>query len=91
MMYLLFSTILMASLNAQSFHPPWSTSGHLKRTARSDNSSEENSTSETWLDGLSDYERMFYQNFILSSKIYPDKLDFLLKAGLRQIDCGDQD
>ena len=34
------------------------------------------------MDGLSDYEKMVYQNFALSSKIYPDKLNLLLKEGL---------
>ena len=81
-MYFLFSTILISSLNSQNLNPSqWTTTRHLKRTARSKNSSDQNITSESWMDGLSDDEIMFYQNFALSSKIYPDKLDLLLKAG----------
>ena len=63
-MYFLFSTILILTLNAQNLHPSWPTARHL-RTARSGNSSDQNSTRESWMDGLSDYEKMVYQNFAL--------------------------
>ena len=80
-MYFLFSTILILTLNAQNLHPSWPTARHL-RTTRSGNSSDQNSSSESWMDGLTDYEKMVYKNFALSSKIYPDKLNLLLKEGL---------
>ena len=81
-MYFLFSTFLMLALNAQNLHPSWPTARH-PRTARSGNSSDQKITRESWMDGLSDYEIMVYQNFALSSKIYPDKLNLLQKEGLR--------
>ena len=71
----------MLTLKAQNLHPSWPTARHL-RTARSGNSSGQNSTRDSWMDELSDYEKMVYQNFALSSKIYPDKLNLLLKEGL---------
>ena len=82
-MYFLFSTFLIASSNAQSFHTSWKTARHTIRNARSGNSSDQNSTGESWIDGLSDGEILFYQNFALSSKLYPNTLDVLLKAGIR--------
>ena len=82
-MYFLFSTFLIASSNAQSFHPSWKTARHRIRNVRSGNSSDQNITGESWMDGLSDGEIMFYQNFALSSKLYPNTLDVLLKAGIR--------
>ena len=82
-MYFLFSTTLIASLNAQNFNPSLKKASHMKGNARSGNSSDQNITNESWMDGMSDGEIMFYQNFALSSKLYPNTLDVLLKAGLR--------
>ena len=73
--------MFIMTLNAQNIHPSWMTARYL-RTARSGNSSDQNSTRESWMDGLTDYEKMIYKNFALSSKIYPDKLNLLLKEGL---------
>ena len=82
-MYFLFSTILIASFCAQNFNPSLWKPSHMKRNARSGNSSNQNSIGESWMDELSDEEIMFYQNFALSSKLYPNTLNLLLKAGLR--------
>ena len=82
-MYFLFSAILIASSNARNFNPSWKTARHTIRNVRSGNSSDQNITNESWMDGLSDDEIMFYQNFALSSKLYPNTLNLLLKAGLR--------
>ena len=73
--------MFIMTLNAQNIHPSWMTARYL-RTARSGNSSDQNSTRESWMDGLSDNEIMVYQNFALSAKIYPDKLNLLLKERL---------
>lgn len=74
--------MLMTMIHSQNLNPSqWTTARYPKGTARSENSSDQNISSESWMDGLSDDEIMFYQNFALSSKIYPDKLDLLLKAG----------
>ena len=74
--------MFMTIIHSQNLNPSqWTTARYLKRTARSDDSLDQNITGESWMDGLSDDEIMFYQNFALSSKIYPDKLDLLLKAG----------
>ena len=71
----------MTIIHSQNLNPSqWTTARYLKRTARSDDSPDQNITGESWMDGLSDDEIMFYQNFALSSKIYPDKLDLLLKG-----------
>ena len=82
----LFSTIfttIFTSLSAQNLNPSWKTSELLEKTARSENSSGQNGTSESWMDGLNAYEIMVYQNFLHSSKLYPSKLKLLLKVGLR--------
>ena len=85
-MYFLFSTIfttIFTSLNAQNLNPSYETSEQLEKIARSENSSGQNGTSESWMDELNDYEIMVYQNFLHSSKLYPSKLKLLLKVGLR--------
>ena len=84
-MYFLFSAILIASSNARNFNPSWKTARQTIKNARSGNSSDQNSTGQSWMDELSDGEIMFYQNFVLSSKLYPNILDVLLKAGIRSI------
>ena len=78
--------IFIASLYAQNFHQKWS-GVNFKRSIRSIDLSVRNGTAD-WLDSFSDYERWLYQSFVSSSKIYPDKLDLLLKLGLKNLRGG---
>ena len=78
--------LFIASLFAQNFRPKWP-AVELKRSARSEDLSGRNGTAD-WLDSFSDDEKWLYQSFVSSSKIYPDKLDLLLKLGLRNLRRG---
>ena len=80
-------TIFIASLYAQNFRPKWTPGMHLERSARSLDLSGRNGTAD-WVDGFSEYEKWLYQSFVSSSKIYPDKLDLLLKLGLKNLKSG---
>ena len=77
--------IFIASLYAQNFRSKWP-AVDLKRSARSENLSGQNGTAD-WVDGFSEYEKWLYQSFVSSSKIYPDKLDLLLKLGLKTLEA----
>ena len=82
-MKIIIFNIFIASLHAQNSHQKWSSQLHSKETARSlDLDSDGRNATNDYMDNLSDYEKMAYQSFLLSSKIYPDKLNFLLKARL---------
>ena len=79
--------IFIASLYAQNFHPKWLPEMDFKRSTRSIDLSGRNGTAD-WLDSFSEYEKWLYQSFVSSSKIYPDKLDLLLKLGLENLRGG---
>ena len=78
-MSFIFSLIFLASVNAliPSRTPPM----EFKRIARSVDL--DTSGRNTTTDNLNDYETMMHREFVLYSKLYPDKLSLLLKVGLQ--------
>ena len=71
--------IFVVSLYARNLTSVWTPEMHSQRKA---DLSTRNGTDD-FIDGLSEYEKWMYSNFVSSSKLYPDKLDLLLEPGLK--------
>ena len=71
--------IFVVSLYARNLTSVWTPEMHSQRKA---DLSTRNGTDD-FINGLSEYEKWMYSNFVSSSKLYPDKLDLLLEPGLK--------
>ena len=80
-MTFIFLFIFLASVNA--LNPPRKPQLNLENVRRARSVDVETSGRNTTTDHMNDNEKMIHREFLLYSKIYPNKLSLLLKVGLQ--------